>query len=90
MSVPAVLITRPSPDAEDFAQAVQALGYTTLIDPLLGAQYFSVTETGLPQALVATSAHAFSTLAPTQWARLPVFVMGENSKAAARAWRASK
>ena len=85
MSFPSVLITRPTPEAEDFAASVANLGYGTLLDPLLTAQYFSVAEPSLPQAVVATSAHAFATPALPEWTRLPVFVMGENSKASARA-----
>lgn len=83
---PAVLITRPSPDAEDFAAAVKEIGYVPLIDPLLTATYYATLPVEPPpQAIVATSAHAFATPAPAAWVRLPVFVMGQNSAQAARA-----
>lgn len=82
---PVVLITRPSPDAEDFAQQVESIGYAPLIDPLLTSSYYSVIMPAtLPQALVATSAHAFPTPAPDAWRSLPVFVMGQNSARQAR------
>ncbi len=77
---PVVLITRPLPDAEEFARAVEQLGYRALIEPLLEPEYFSIhPDTPAPQAIVTTSAHAFPTPARAGGEQLPVFVMGENS-----------
>jgi uroporphyrinogen-III synthase len=84
---PVVLITRPQNESEEFASAVSLLGYDPMIEPLLSVEYRPVdlSSEPQPQALIATSPHAFHAGTPAGWKSLPVFVMGETSLQRARA-----
>jgi uroporphyrinogen-III synthase len=82
-----VWITRAQPGAEATARRVQALGFTTLVDPLLAIRDLTPTVdlTGVT-ALAFTSANgveAFTKL--TSIRDLPVFAVGEATAEAARA-----
>ena len=84
---PVVLITRPQSESEEFAQEVSLLGYIPLIEPLLSVEYLAadLSSEQTPQALIATSPHAFHVATPADWKTLPVFVMGGASMQRARA-----
>jgi uroporphyrinogen-III synthase len=85
--IPAVLITRPQNDSEVFACAVSSLGYKPIIEPLLSVEYRAIdlSSEPKPQALIATSPHAFHAATPADWKTCPVFVMGDASMQRARA-----
>ena len=80
----AVLITRPSPAAEETARHVSALGLRPIVAPLLMIQPM---PSNLPQdaaAVLITSGNAVDSL--PAWARgRPVFAVGDATAARARA-----
>lgn len=80
----AVLVTRPSPAAEETAQRVSALGLRPIVAPLLAIR---PVPAELPQdaaAVLITSGNAVDSL-PT-WARArPVFAVGDATAARVRA-----
>ena len=78
---PLVLITRPQPEADNFAKSVRKLGYDTLCEPLLTITHFPVHIAGEYAAVIATSPQALSADLPTQ---IPLFVMGQASVGKAR------
>lgn len=81
---PLVLMTRPQPEADRFAEALAEMGYDTLIEPLYRiVPSPSPWPDESPAALVATSPKAFFSQVPPDWAEIPVFVMGETSAAKA-------
>jgi uroporphyrinogen-III synthase len=82
---PKVLITRPEAAARSLQQALEPLGYDTLIEPLL-----TIEQTGrisdVPsdvQALILTSAHAVGALGD-EVRDLPIFGVGSATAEAAR------
>ena len=81
-----VLLTRPRAAAERLAQDLAARGHEVLIEPLLTIEPLPgpLPDLAGVQALVITSAHAVPALAGTD-PRLPVFVVGSATAAAARA-----
>ena len=78
---PLVLITRPQPEADEFASAVRALGYDTLCEPLLSIENFPVKIQTDYAALIATSPQALNRDLPVN---VPLFVMGQASLEKAR------
>jgi uroporphyrinogen-III synthase len=80
-----VLLTRPRAAAERLAQDLAARGHEVLIEPLLTIEPLPgpLPELAGVQALVITSANAAPALAGTD-PRLPVFVVGSATAAAAR------
>lgn len=78
---PLVLITRPQPEADEFARAVRALGYDTLCEPLLEIRNFPVNCEGEYVAVLATSPQALNADLPKE---IPLFVMGQASVEKAR------
>ena len=81
-----VLLTRPQAASERLAQDLVARGHEVLIEPLLTIEPLPGPPPDLAgvQALVITSAHAVPALAGTD-PRLPLFVVGQATAAAARA-----
>lgn len=87
------LITRPEEDAGPLAEAVQALGYETLIDSMLRINAFDDVQldTDGVQALLFSSANgvrAFADISLNR--RVPVYTVGEASAAIAREMGFSK
>jgi uroporphyrinogen-III synthase len=89
--MPAFLVTRPQPDADDTVARLSALGLEGIAVPLLERQ---VIATSLPDpagfsALALTSTNALRVLEETgrlaPYLRLKVFAVGERTAAAARA-----
>jgi uroporphyrinogen-III synthase len=83
-----VLITRPREEAETLAQALAARGIDSLIDPLLEIRTVPTQALSLEgvQALVFTSANGVRAFAAREGRRdLPVFAIGEQTAAVARA-----
>ncbi len=85
-----VLVTRPRPDAEAFAEALTARGHEALIEPLL--EITLAEASALPseldafQALLVTSANGLRAFAAlTDRRDLPVFAVGPASAEAAAA-----
>lgn len=85
-----VLLTRPRPDAEAFAEALAARGHEALIEPLL--EITLAAPSALPpeldafQALLITSANGLRAFAAlTERRDLPVFAVGPASAEAATA-----
>ena len=85
-----VLVTRPRPDAEAFAEALAARGHEALIEPLL--EITLAEPSALPpeldafQALLVTSANGLRAVAAlTERRDLPVFAVGPASAEAATA-----
>ncbi len=85
-----VLVTRPRPDAEAFAEALAARGHEALIEPLL--EITLAEAAALPQeldafqALLVTSANGLRAFAAlTERRDLPVFAVGPASAEAATA-----
>jgi uroporphyrinogen-III synthase len=84
-----VLITRPEAEARGFARRLEALGYETLVEPMLVLEF--VAPDGPPdlagvQAVLFTSANgvgAFARHSPER--RLAVFAVGRATAEAARA-----
>lgn len=82
-----VLITRPFEDAEPLAARLQALGHTTLVEPLIDIVFADGPEVDLTgvQALLFTSANGARAAARRTPARnVPVLAVGPATAAAAR------
>jgi uroporphyrinogen-III synthase len=82
-----VLITRPLKDAEPLAARLQALGHTTLVEPLINIVFADGPEVDLTgvQALLFTSANGARAAARRTPARnVPVLAVGPATAAAAR------
>jgi uroporphyrinogen-III synthase len=82
-----VLITRPALDADEFANDVRSLGFTALIEPLLGiipTAYQTPDLTNIP-GLVFTSANAVRVFKrPEALTDVPVFAVGMHTAEEAR------
>lgn len=83
-----ILITRPLEQAQDFARDLKALGYQTLINPLLTIQspdFVLPRPASDYKALILTSTHAVSQ-AVRAGVRLdiPLYLVGNTTKAAAQ------
>jgi len=85
-----LLLTRPEPDAGRSAQALQALGYTVTVSPLM--QFRPVPDLRLPkrryQAVLITSANALRTLLDHRerelFADCPLLAVGDRTALMAR------
>ena len=82
-----VLVTRAEADAARTAGALARLGHEAVIAPALAiAPRFLTPPTRRPDALLATSRHAFAAPLPEEMGRgAPVFAVGEHTAEAARA-----
>lgn len=80
-----ILITRPLNEARNFADRLDQMGLASFIEPMMDVKPVAVdfTNTSIPQAIIATSANALPKDIPPEFLHLPIFVMGENSAAAA-------
>jgi uroporphyrinogen-III synthase len=78
-----VVLTRSSEDAAATAKRLAALGYTPLFAPAVSIRPTGATlPDGAFDALIATSAAAFTVLAPDRYAKLaslPLYVVGERT-----------
>ncbi len=78
-----VVLTRSSEDAAAAAKRLTALGFTPLFAPALSIRATGATPPeGSFDALIATSAAAFTVLAPERYAKLaslPLYVVGERT-----------
>jgi uroporphyrinogen-III synthase len=78
-----VVLTRSSEDAAATAKRLAALGYTPLFAPAVSIRATGATPPdGAFDALIATSAAAFTVLAPDRYAKLaslPLYVVGERT-----------
>jgi uroporphyrinogen-III synthase len=78
-----VILTRASEDAAATAKRLAALGYTPLFAPALSIKWTGATPPeGSFNALIATSAAAFTVLPPEGYATLasiPLYVVGERT-----------
>jgi uroporphyrinogen-III synthase len=84
-----ILVTRPSPDGERTAQALEARGHVPILAPLMRVESISAEfEPGPFAAVLFTSANAPRALAVhprrAEIATLPAFVVGDASAVAAR------
>lgn len=77
---PSVLITRPRDEAQAFADAVAALGFTPVIEPLLSVDLIHLKTNISADAIVATSPQVFKHDLSETWKGLPLFVMGQASR----------
>ena len=81
-----VLLTRPRAAAERSAARLAARGVTALISPVLDLCAETPPAPDGPfDAVLATKAHAFSSAAHRPWTGSPLFVVGTQTAAAARA-----
>lgn len=86
----AVLVTRPHPDDETTAKALQARGFDALRAPMLRFEpmLFQDDADTAYGAVIVTSANAVRAVAPhiadSRLLKLPVFAVGENTAEAAR------
>jgi len=86
----AVLVTRPSPDAEATAASLRAKGYEVLLAPMLRFEpvAFHDDKDARYGAVIVTSANALRGLAPhlegSRLLELPLFAVGEHTASAAR------
>ncbi|UPK35872.1 uroporphyrinogen-III synthase [Bradyrhizobium sp. 186] len=85
-----ILVTRPHPDNEATADALRARGHVVLLAPVLKFEpvpFHDENEANY-SAIIVTSANAIRAVAPQlrelDLLRLPVFVVGEHTAAAAR------
>lgn len=86
-AAPIVLITRPQPDADAFAQAVELLGAQPVVAPLLvvRAQPMAVLPDARWQAVLLTSRHAAPALQVLGIdTEIPVFTVGDATREAVR------
>src|ERR1700694_2067448 len=87
----AVLVTRPHPDDETTGSSLRARGFEVLRAPMLRFEpvAFHDDEDGRYGAIIVTSANALRGLAPylaaSRLLKLPLFAVGEQTAAAARA-----
>ncbi len=82
-----ILITRPATDAEDFVREVEASGFSTMIQSMLGivAMDFIMPDPVGYGGLVFTSANAVRAFGETAWPReMPVFAVGAHTAAEAK------
>jgi len=79
---PGVLVTRPFADSHDLAQALEARGFSPLIEPMLSIRYLDPPppEHDRYQGMLATSANGVRALARlVSWRDLPVWAVGDGS-----------
>lgn len=82
---PKVLVTLSADQDNHFAQAVALMGGEPVICPLLQIEYLPVSFDSKPEAVLATSRHAFHQPLPTGWQDVPVYCVGEMTARAAKA-----
>lgn len=86
-----LVVTRPEPDAQDLARALEKHDIEALRVPLLEISHRRNVELskGLPQAVLATSANGIRALCSysdyAQYTSLPIYVVGDASASEARA-----
>lgn len=81
-----ILITRPQPEADIYAQELQALGFETMVQPVLEItpQAFEIPDLSRYQALIFTSGNGVRFFAErSQVFDIPVFTVGDQTRAAA-------
>ncbi len=87
-----ILLTRAKEDAERTAARLAELGHTSIISPVID---IVPSAASIPDerfdAVIATSAHAFSSANVRALVHLPLYVVGERTRAAAEraGWRAA-
>jgi uroporphyrinogen-III synthase len=87
-----ILLTRAKEDAERTAARLAELGHTSVVSPVIE---IVPTSAAIPDAsfdaVIATSAHAFSSANLRTLVHLPLYVVGERTRAAAErgGWRAA-
>ena len=76
-----ILITRPQPDANDYAKRVEAAGFKTLVEPVLRVEPlpFAVPDTDAYDGLVFTSTNGVRLSPPGFDAGLPVYCVGKKT-----------
>lgn len=82
-----ILITRPAVDADEFARDIRVLGFTPLIEPMLGISEmaYDMPDFASYPALVFTSANAVRVFGCPEAARgVPVFAVGDHTAAELR------
>lgn len=82
-----LLVTRASPDGEETARRITALGHEAILAPLRVVVPVFSPAPQRPAVLIATSANAlrFGTPLPEDWRGLPFHGVGEQTAQAARA-----
>lgn len=82
-----VLVTRPIEQATEFAELINALGFTPLIQPLLEIEYFpfSLKQSEKPAAIILSSRQSLKNIEiPADWRAIPVFCVGDMTAKVAR------
>jgi len=75
-----VLVTRPLSDAQATAHKLRRLGHAPVLSPVIDIVPLQpVWPHTPPEALIATSDHAFSSPLPPGWAGLPLFAVGAHT-----------
>lgn len=78
-----LLLTRPRQESEALAQMLKSRGHESVIEPLLLIEFRRITaiESGIPQALIITSANGAQALSAHiqahQYRRVPVYAVGQ-------------
>ena len=72
-----ILVTRALQDAALTAAKLQALGHEPVLAPVLEIVPCEFVWPAKPQAMIATSAHAFIVPPPQDWHDLPLYVVGD-------------
>jgi uroporphyrinogen-III synthase len=87
MTRPGVLLTRPREDSEDLARDVERLGYHPVIEPMLTIEPVAFVPPDLPvySGLIFTSAQAPRFFPASSRLDIPVYTVGDQTAAAARA-----
>lgn len=81
-----VLVTRPIEQAKDFAEIISAMGFSSLIQPLLDIEHypFAFDTIQKPDAILLSSAQAVhGVTVPQDWMNIPVFCVGEMTEKSA-------
>lgn len=81
-----IVIARPPEGSDEFARAITALGYASLVEPVLTIELFDtpLPEIGSATPLVFTSANAVRAFAQKSETRAnPIFTVGRNTAAEA-------
>ena len=84
---PGALVTRPLADSQGLTEALEALGYDPLVEPMLSIRFLDAAppERNRYQGVLATSANGVRALARlVAWRDLPVWAVGDASAREAR------
>lgn len=79
-----IVVTRPQPDGERTATALEALGHEVLVAPLMRIEPVAADLDGAWSAIAVTSANATRMVTGTRLKTLPMFAVGQRSAEAAR------